>query len=235
VGKAAALALLNAGYTVAFVGRRRDVLDAAIAESSLNSNASAISADISRPEEIRRVFATVRESYGRLDLLFNNAGIVAPAVPFEDLPLGEWQAVVDLNLTASFLCAQEAVRMMKAQKPQGGRIVNNGSISAHTPRPLSAAYTTTKHAITGLTKSISLDNREFDICCSQIDIGNAATQMTARMPEGVIQPNGSIVQEATMAAESVGKAVAYIASLPRDTNVLFMTVMANRMPFVGRG
>jgi NAD(P)-dependent dehydrogenase (short-subunit alcohol dehydrogenase family) len=237
VGKAAALALIKEGYAVAFVGRRKDVLEQAIAEAGAGAKALAISADISKPEEIKKIFAQVKETYGRLDLLFNNAGMGAPPVPFEDLPVEAWKAVVDLNLTASFLCAQEAVRMMKAQKPQGGRIINNGSISAHTPRPRSAAYTSTKHAITGLTKSISLDNREFDITCSQIDIGNAATPMTDRMVkgEGVLQPDGRMMQEARMDADNVGKAVAYIANLPLDSNVLFMTVMANKMPFVGRG
>jgi NAD(P)-dependent dehydrogenase (short-subunit alcohol dehydrogenase family) len=237
VGKAAALALIKEGYAVAFVGRRKDVLEQAITEAGAGAKALAISADISKPEEIKKIFAQVKETYGRLDLLFNNAGMGAPPVPFEDLPVEAWKAVVDLNLTASFLCAQEAVRMMKAQKPQGGRIINNGSISAHTPRPRSAAYTSTKHAITGLTKSISLDNREFDITCSQIDIGNAATPMTDRMVkgEGVLQPDGRMMQEARMDADNVGKAVAYIANLPLDSNVLFMTVMANKMPFVGRG
>ena len=237
VGKAAALALIKEGYAVAFVGRRKDVLDQAIAEAGAAPRHWRSRPTSASPRRSRRSSPRSRRSSAALDLLFNNAGMGAPPVPFEDLPVETWKAVVDLNLTASFLCAQEAVRMMKAQKPQGGRIINNGSISAHTPRPRSAAYTSTKHAITGLTKSISLDNREFDITCSQIDIGNAATPMTDRMVkgEGVLQPDGSMMQEARMDADNVGKAVAYIANLPLDSNVLFMTVMANKMPFVGRG
>jgi NAD(P)-dependent dehydrogenase (short-subunit alcohol dehydrogenase family) len=193
--------------------------------------------DVADPAAIKALFAKTKETFGRLDLLFNNAGIGAPAVPLEDLPLERWKAVVDTNLTGPFVCTQEAFRLMKSQSPRGGRIINNGSISAHTPRPQAAAYTATKHAITGLTKQTALDGRPFDICCSQIDIGNAATPLTERMVhgQGVMQPDGSMKVEARMEADHVGSAIAYMAGLPLDTNVLFMTVMANQMPFVGRG
>ena len=194
-----------------------------------------VSADMTSPASIAALFAKVMETYGRLDVLFNNAGMGAPPVNFEDLPLEQWQAVVNTNLTGPFLCTQHAFRIMKDQDPRGGRIINNGSISAHTPRPRSSAYTSTKHAVTGLTKSIALDGREYDIACSQIDIGNAVTPMTDRMVSGVLQPDGSMKPEPRMEAEHVGSAVAYMASLPLDANVLFMTVMATKMPFVGRG
>jgi NAD(P)-dependent dehydrogenase (short-subunit alcohol dehydrogenase family) len=194
-----------------------------------------VPADVGKAAEVKALFAAVKEAFGRLDLLFNNAGTGSPAVPFEDLPLTEWQKVVDANLTGSFLCAQEAIRIMKAQTPRGGRIINNGSISAHAPRPLSVAYTATKHAITGLTKSISLDCRGYDIACGQIDIGNAATEMTDRMAKGVLQANGEMAVEPRMDVAHVASAVAYMASLPLDANVQFMTVMATKMPFVGRG
>ena len=238
VGRAAALALMKAGYVVALAGRRKDKLDEVAAEAGATQGRSlVVSTDVADPVAIKSLFAKVKEAYGRLDLLFNNAGIGAPAVPIEDLPLDKWRAVVDTNLTGPFVCTQEAFRMMKAQTPRGGRIINNGSISAHTPRPNSAPYTATKHGVTGLTKQTALDCRGFDICCGQIDIGNAATPMTDRMVqgEGVPQPDGSKKIEARMAADDVGRAVVYMAGLPLDTNVLFMTVMANMMPFVGRG
>jgi NAD(P)-dependent dehydrogenase (short-subunit alcohol dehydrogenase family) len=238
VGRAAALALMKAGYVVALAGRRADKLQEVAAEGAATQGRSlAVETDIADPASIKALFAKVKEAHGRLDLLFNNAGIGAPAMPLEDLPLERWRAVVDTNLTGTFLCTQEAFRIMKNQTPRGGRIINNGSISAHTPRPMTAAYTSTKHAVTGLTKQTALDGRAFDICCGQIDIGNAATPLTDRMVqgEGVLQPDGRKMVEARMAAEDVGRAVVYMASLPLDTNVLFMTVMANLMPFVGRG
>ena len=238
IGKAVALALMQEGYAAVLAGRRSKALDqtAALANPS-GGKVLPFPADIGRPEDVRALFAATRETFGRLDVLFNNAGISAPGVPMEDLTYEQWSAVVAVNLTGAFLCAQEAIRMMKAQQPRGGRIINNGSISAHTPRPQSVAYTSTKHAITGLTKQTSLDGRPFDICCGQIDIGNAATPLTDRMVQGpgVMQPDGSMKQEARMEADHVGNAIVYMAGLPLDTNVLFMTVMANQMPFVGRG
>ena len=235
VGKAVALALLHAGYAVALAGRRKEALDEAVREAGDGANALAVPTDVTDPASVKALFAQVKERFGRLDLLFNNAGTGAPAIPFEDLSFEQWRTVVDTNLTGSFLCAQEAFRMMKEQQPQGGRIVNNGSISAHTPRPLSAPYTSTKHAITGLTKSLALDGRPYDIACGQVDIGNAATPMTERMVGGVLQPDGSKKPEPRMDADHVASAVVYMASLPLDANVLFMTVMATKMPFVGRG
>ncbi|MGB7259584.1 MAG: SDR family oxidoreductase [Pseudolabrys sp.] len=236
VGRAAALALMGAGYTVALAGRRKDKLDEVAKEGGAGKSL-VVPTDVADPASIKALFAKVKDTYGRLDVLFNNAGIGAPAMPLEDLPVEKWKAVVDTNLTGPFVCTQEAFRIMKNQKPRGGRIINNGSISAHTPRPMSVAYTSTKHAITGLTKQTALDGRPFDICCGQIDIGNAATPMTERMAqgEGVLQPDGSKKTEARMDATHVGSAVVYMAGLPLDTNVLFMTVMANQMPFVGRG
>jgi len=236
IGRAAALALQKAGFSVVLTGRRSDALDAtsALATSSAG-RMLAVPADVSRPDDVRRLFAQTKETFGRLDLLFNNAGRGAPAIPMEDLTYDQWTAVVNVNLTGSFLCAQEAMRIMKQQDPRGGRIINNGSISAHTPRPLSAPYTATKHAITGLTKSIALDGRRFDIACGQIDIGNAATEMTERMTEGVLQPNGSKAVEPRMDVSHVADAIVYMANLPLDANVLFMTVMATKMPFAGRG
>jgi NAD(P)-dependent dehydrogenase (short-subunit alcohol dehydrogenase family) len=195
----------------------------------------AVATDVSDPASVKAAFATTRETFGRLDVLFNNAGIGAPAMPLEELPLETWRKVVDINLTGLFLCTQEAIRIMKAQDPRGGRIINNGSISAHTPRPHAVAYTATKHAVTGLTKQTALDCRGHDICCGQIDIGNAETPLTERMVAGVLQPDGTRRPEPRMNADDVGRAVVYMAGLPLDTNVLFMTVMANLMPFVGRG
>jgi NAD(P)-dependent dehydrogenase (short-subunit alcohol dehydrogenase family) len=235
VGKAVALALLREGYAVALAGRRKEQLEEAVREGGASAKALAVPTDVTDPASVKALFAKVKESFGRLDLLFNNAGTGAPAIPFEDLSFEQWKTVVDTNLTGSFLCAQEAFRMMKAQMPQGGRIVNNGSISAHTPRPLSAPYTSTKHAITGLTKSLALDGRPYDIACGQVDIGNAATPMTERMTAGVLQPDGSKKPEPRMDPAHVASAVVYMASLPLEANVLFMTVMATKMPFVGRG
>ena len=236
VGKAAALALLREGYAVALAGRRAEALEQVAAEAGrMGALALAVPTDVTDPASVRALFARTREAFGRLDLLFNNAGIGAPAVPLEELTYEQWQAVVQTNLTGAFLCTQEAFKLMKSQTPRGGRIINNGSISAHTPRPNSAPYTATKHAISGLTKSTALDGREFDIACGQIDIGNAATEMTARMKRGVLQADGRIAPEPTMNVEAVARAVIYMASLPLDTNVLFMTVMATKMPFVGRG
>jgi NAD(P)-dependent dehydrogenase (short-subunit alcohol dehydrogenase family) len=236
VGRAVALALAGEGYAVALAGRRKEMLEET-AKLAGNAATLIVPTDVSHPEQIKAMFARVKETYGRLDVLFNNAGIGAPAVPLEDLPYETWKKVVETNLTAPFLCTQEAIKIMKDQNPRGGRIINNGSISAHAPRPFSVAYTSTKHAITGLTKSTSLDCRQYDIACGQVDIGNAATPLTDRMVQGqgVPQPNGTFMIEPRMDADNVGKAVVYMASLPLDANVLFMTVMANNMPFVGRG
>jgi len=238
VGRAVAIALAKAGYNLVLAGRRKEMLDKVAAEiNALGAQALATPTDVSKRESIVSLFATVKSTFGRLDVLFNNAGMGAPPVPFEELPLDKWKQVVDTNLTAPFLCSQEAVKIMKDQSPRGGRIINNGSISAHAPRPLSVAYTSTKHAITGLTKCIALDGRKYDIACGQVDIGNAATPMTDRMVagDGVMQANGTMAQEPRMPADDVGRAVAYMASLGPDANVLFMTVMATKMPFVGRG
>ena len=236
VGKSAAIALLREGYHVAFAGRRAEFLKTAITEAgSLCSNALAVPADVSDPVSVRALFSEVKKTFGRLDLLFNNAGIGAPPVPLEELSYNQWKSVVDINLTGTFLCTQEAVKLMKHQTPQGGRIINNGSVSAHVPRPNSAPYTSTKHAITGLTKSTSLDGRRFNIACGQIDIGNAETPMTARMKKGVQQASGEVAVEPTIDVECVARAVVYMASLPLDTNVQFMTIMATKMPFIGRG
>jgi NAD(P)-dependent dehydrogenase (short-subunit alcohol dehydrogenase family) len=236
IGKAVALALLSAGYRVALAGRRSEPLEKAVSEAAVpGGHALAVPTDVSNPESVRALFARTRQAFGRLDVLFNNAGIGAPPVNLEDLTFEQWKAVVDINLTGSFLCTQEAMRLMKSQDPRGGRIINNGSISAHAPRPNSAPYTATKHAITGLTKSTSLDGRKYDIACSQIDIGNAHTEMAARMAKGVPQANGEIAIEPLMDVAHVASAVVYMASLPLDANVQFMTVMATKMPFVGRG
>jgi NAD(P)-dependent dehydrogenase (short-subunit alcohol dehydrogenase family) len=238
IGRAVALALMREGYAVTLAGRRADKLEETASEGRATQGRSlVVPTDVSDPAAVKAAFAKTKEAFGRLDVLFNNAGIGAPAMPMEDLPLETWKKVVDTNLTGIFLCTQEAIRIMKAQEPRGGRIINNGSISAHTPRPRAVAYTATKHAVTGLTKQTALDCRGTDICCSQIDIGNAATPLTERMVQGqgVLQPDGRSMVEARMSADDVGRAVVYIASLPLDTNVLFMTVMANLMPFVGRG
>jgi len=238
VGKAVAIALAKAGYHLVLAGRRPAPLEeTAAAVSAAGSQALAVPTDVSKRDSVLALFDKVKASFGRLDLLFNNAGIGAPAVPLEDLSYERWQNVVATNLTGMFLCTQEAIKIMKAQDPRGGRIINNGSISAHTPRPFTVAYTATKHAVTGLTKSTSLDCRQYDICCGQIDIGNAASPLTERMAtgEGVLQPDGRKMIEPRMDVEHVGSAVVYMASLPLDSNVLFMTVMANKMPFVGRG
>ena len=236
VGRAAALALAHEGFALVLAGRRREPIEAAAAEvEAAGGRALAVPADVTDPDSVRALFARTIEVFGRLDLLFNNAGTGAPAVPLEALTLEQWRTVVDTNLTGPFLCTQEAFRIMKEQEPPGGRIINNGSISAHTPRPRSSPYTSTKHAITGLTKSTALDGREHGIACGQIDIGNADTDMTARMKQGVPQPNGTVMAEPTMAADNVGRAIAYMATLPPDANALFLTVMATKMPFVGRG
>ena len=237
VGRAAALALMKVGFTVVLTGRRLDKLQETQKLGESVGKSLPVVADMTDPASIAALFAKVTETYGRLDLLFNNAGMGAPPVPFEDLSLAQWQAVVNTNLTGPFLCTQHAFRIMKDQTPRGGRIINNGSISAHAPRPFSAPYTSTKHAITGLTKSSNLDGRKYDIAVGQVDIGNAATPMTDRMVNGpgVMQPDGKMIHEPRMDAKAVGDAVAYMAGLPLDANVLFMTVMATKMPFVGRG
>jgi NAD(P)-dependent dehydrogenase (short-subunit alcohol dehydrogenase family) len=236
VGRAAAEALAGDGWTVVCAGRRAGPLDETCSMGEgLGATAMAVVADVADPRSVDGLFARVQDTFGRLDLLFNNAGTGSPPVPFEEISFEEWDRVVAANLTGSFLCAQHAVAMMKRQNPQGGRIINNGSISAYTPRPNSAPYTATKHAITGLTKSLSLDGRSFGITCGQIDIGNAATPMTVQMADGARQADGSMRPEPTMDAADAGRAVAYMASLPPDANVLNMTVMANQMPFVGRG
>ncbi len=236
IGKAVALTLLQDGYRVVLAGRRQDALDKSIAEAGeAGARALAVSTDVANPESVRALFAKAKEKFGRLDVLFNNAGVGAPGVPMEDLTYEQWKNVVDINLTGSFLCAQEAIKVMKSQDPKGGRIINNGSISAHAPRPNSAPYTATKHAITGLTKSISLDGRKHDIACCQIDIGNALTELAARMANGVPQANGTVAVEPLMDVNHVANSVLYMASLPLEANVQFLTVMATKMPFVGRG
>jgi len=236
VGRAVTLALLQEGYAVALAGRRKEPLDMTIrGVGSPESATLVVPTDVTDPASVRSLFARTKQAFGRLDLLFNNAGIGAPPLPLEDLTYEQWKAVVETNLTGSFLCTREAFRLMKTQEPRGGRIINNGSISAYSPRPNSAPYTSTKHAITGLTKSASLDGRKYDIACGQIDIGNAATEMTARMVDGVVQADGSVRVEPRMNPEYVARAVVYMASLPLDANVQFLTVMATKMPFIGRG
>lgn len=235
IGKSTALALLKEGYAVVLAGRRGELLEQAAAESGAGSRALVVPTDVTDPDSIRNLFARTKETFGRLDLLFNNAGTGAPGVPLEDLSYEQWKTVVDTNLTGSFLCTQEAFKMMKEQQPRGGRIINNGSISAHVPRPNSAPYTSTKHAITGLTRSTSLDGRKYDIACGQIDIGNAETPMASRMKQGVPQANGTIAVEPMMDVEHVAQAVVYMASLPLEANVQFLTVMATKMPYIGRG
>jgi len=236
IGKTVALALLKDGYHVALAGRRKDPLEQTVKDAgSAGALALVVPADVSIPESVRALFAKTREVFGRLDLLFNNAGVFPPGVPLEDLSFEQWKTAVDINLTGAFLCTQEAIKIMKGQVPRGGRIINNGSISAHAPRPNSAPYTATKHAITGLTKCTSLDGRKYDIACGQIDIGNAASEMTSKMATGVPQANGTIAVEPVMDVSHVGSAVLYMAGLPLDTNVQFLTIMATKMPFVGRG
>ena len=231
-----ALALLQDGYHVALAGRRVDLLEQAAAEAGpARGRALVVPTDVSDPLSVRALFARTLEAFGRLDLLFNNAGVNAPGIPLEELSVEQWKLVVDINLTGAFLCTQEAFKIMKRQDPRGGRIINNGSISAHAPRPNSAPYTATKHAITGLTKCTSLDGRKYDIACGQIDIGNAATELTARMARGVPQANGSVAVEPLMDVAHVASAVLSMARLPLDANVQFMTIMATKMPFVGRG
>ena len=236
IGRAVSIALQGAGYSVVLAGRRREELERTAGMGSADGGRMVpVPTDVSDAASVKALFATVNQSFGRLDVLFNNAGQNAPAIAMEQLTFEQWSAVVGVNLTGAFLCAQEAIRLMKAQQPQGGRIINNGSISAHVPRPNSAPYTATKHAITGLTRSISLDGRNFNIACGQIDIGNAATEMTKRMSEGVVQANGSMMPEPRMDVRHVAEAVLYMANLPLDANVEFMTVMATKMPFIGRG
>src|ERR1700740_761775 len=237
VGRAASLALMKSGFTVVLAGRRLEKLQETQKLGDNVGKSLPVTADMTDPASVAALFARVMQAYGRLDLLFNNAGMGAPAIPFEDLSLAQWQSVVATKLTAPFLCTQHAFRIMKDQTPRGGRIINNGSISAHAPRPYSSAYTSTKHAITGLTKSSNLDGRKYDIAVGQVEMGKAATPMTDRMVNGpgVMQPDGTMKQEPRMDAKAVGDAVAYMATLPLDANVLFMTVMASKMPFVGRG
>jgi NAD(P)-dependent dehydrogenase (short-subunit alcohol dehydrogenase family) len=236
IGRVTALALLDEGYSVVLAGRRADALAGTVAQAGPNGcRALAIPTDVTDPESVHALFDRTKEAFGRLDLLFNNAGMGAPAVPLADLTVDAWRRVVDVNLTGSFLCIREAFRLMKDQDPRGGRIINNGSISAHAPRPNSAPYTATKHAITGLTRSAALDGRIHDIACGQIDIGNAETELAARMKTGVPQANGTVAAEPTIDPVHIARAVVYMASLPLDANVLFMTVMATKMPYVGRG
>jgi NAD(P)-dependent dehydrogenase (short-subunit alcohol dehydrogenase family) len=234
IGRAVSLALASAGYSLVLAGRRAPELEKTAASGAPGAMLP-VPTDVSKPESVQALFARIRETFGRLDLLFNNAGTSAPGIPMEKLTYEQWSRVVGVNLTGAFLCAQQAIKLMKEQRPRGGRIINNGSISAYVPRPNSAPYTATKHAITGLTRSISLDGRDYDIACGQIDIGNAATEMTERMTAGVPQANGTTMAEPRMDVRHVAEAVVYMASLPLDTNVQFITVMATRMPFIGRG
>jgi NAD(P)-dependent dehydrogenase (short-subunit alcohol dehydrogenase family) len=235
IGRAVALALLGAGYAVGLAGRRAGTLAETISQASPDASALAVPADISDEGSVEQLFRAVTDRFGRLDLLFNNAGTGAPEIAFEDLSLAQWNDVIAVNLTGAFLCARAAVRVMKHQRPQGGRIINNGSISAQVPRPLSAPYTASKHAVTGLTKSLSLDGRAFHIACGQIDIGNAATTMTTRMSQGALQADGSVAAEPTIDVRHVADAVLHMAELPLEANVQFMTIMATQMPFIGRG
>jgi len=236
IGRASSLALAREGFAVVLAGRRADALEqTATMVNAAGSRILLVPTDVSDPAAVRVLFEKTKQTFGRLDLLFNNAGTGAPAIPLEDLSFEQWRHVIDVNLTGAFLCTQEAFRLMKSQSPRGGRIINNGSISAHAPRPNSAPYTASKHAITGLTKSTALDGRKYDIACGQIDIGNADTEMAAKMKAGVPQANGTVAVEPTMEVEQVAKAVVYMANLPLDANVLFLTVMATKMPFVGRG
>ncbi len=236
IGKAVAVALTREGYSVVLAGRRKETLEATALEArQANTQTLVAPADVSDPASVRELFAKTKAAFGRLDLLFNNAGTSGRAIPLEDLTYEQWKSIVDTNLTGTFLCTQEAFKIMKSQEPRGGRIINNGSISAHTPRPNSAPYTASKHGVTGLTKVTSLDGRKYDIACGQIDIGNASTGMAERMKKGVPQANGTVAVEPTMDPADVARAVVYMASLPLDANVQFMTVMATKMPFIGRG
>jgi NAD(P)-dependent dehydrogenase (short-subunit alcohol dehydrogenase family) len=236
IGKCVAITLAQNGYAVVLAGRRKEPLEAAALEvKQANSQTLVVLADVTNPASVRELFAKTKDAFGRLDLLFNNAGISAPGMPLEDLTYEQWKSVVDTNLTGAFLCTQEACKIMKSQQPRGGRIINNGSISAHSPRPNSAPYTASKHGITGLTKATSLDGRTYDIACGQIDIGNASTEMTERMKLGVPQADGTSAVEPRMDPADVARAILFMASLPLDANVQFMTVMATKMPFVGRG
>jgi NAD(P)-dependent dehydrogenase (short-subunit alcohol dehydrogenase family) len=236
IGREIVLQLLKDGYSVVLAGRRREALEATVQLSAVEEGrALVVPTDITDPAQVSALFSATKDRYGRLDLLFNNAGIFTPAASLEDVAIEHWQSAVDINLTGAFLCTREAFRIMKTQQPRGGRIINNGSISAHAPRPQAVAYTATKHAITGLTKATSLDGRKYDIACGQIDIGNASTEMTQKMEKGILQANGSIEVEPTMDAQHVAHAISYMASLPLDANVQFMTVMATKMPFIGRG
>ena len=236
IGKSSVLQLLGDGYSVVLAGRRIEPLEETIAEAGVDdSRAIAVPTDVGSPDSVAALFEKTEATFGKLDVLFNNAGIGSPRMNMEDLPVEDWQRVVDTNLTGSFVCAQHAIRIMKNQTPQGGRIINNGSISAHTPRPDAVAYTATKHAITGLTKQISLDGRKYNIACSQVDVGNAATPMTARMQGGALQANGETMPEPTFNVDHVGETVLYISNLPLDANIQFVTIMATQMPYVGRG
>jgi NAD(P)-dependent dehydrogenase (short-subunit alcohol dehydrogenase family) len=236
IGKSVAVALAQNGYSVVLAGRRKETLEATALEvKHANSQSLVVVADINDPGAVRDLFAKAKDAFGRLDLLFNNAGISGRAIPIEELTYDQWKSIVDTNLTGTFLCTQEAFKIMKGQEPRGGRIINNGSISAHAPRPNSAPYTASKHGVTGLTKATSLDGRKYDIACGQIDIGNASTHMAERMKKGVPQPNGTVAVEPTMDPADVARAVVYMASLPLVANVQFMTVMATKMPFIGRG
>jgi NAD(P)-dependent dehydrogenase (short-subunit alcohol dehydrogenase family) len=236
IGRAVALAFLHDSYSVVLAGRRVEQLNETVKSAGVDSSQTlVVPTDVGNAEAVHSLFVKTKETFGRLDVLFNNAGMGAPSIPLEDLTLEQWQAVVDVNLTGAFLCTQEAFRIMKSQTPRGGRIINNGSISAHAPRPNSAPYTSTKHAITGLTKCTSLDGRKYDIACGQIDIGNAATNLTARFKDGVMQAHGSVAVEPTMDVDLVGRTVLQMANLPLEANVQFMTIMATKMPFIGRG
>ncbi len=235
IGKRSAFALLQAGYSVTIAGRRQEMLDEAVAEAEVGDRALGVVTDVSDPESVANLFGKTIEQFGHVDVLFNNAGTGAPSIPLEELTFEQWTRVVNVNLTGAFLCTQEAFRIMKGQSPMGGRIINNGSISAHVPRPNSAPYTSTKHAMTGLTKSTSLDGRKYNIVCGQIDIGNALTDMTAKMQKGVPQADGSIKEEPTMDVEHVANAVVQMAKLPLESNIQFMTILASSMPFIGRG
>lgn len=236
IGKAAAKALLNGGFQVVLTGRNLEKLNKAIQDiGGNNQNCLALACDVGKPEQVKQLFSEIQKHFGRIDVLFNNAGMGAPAIPMEEISYEQWMNVVNANLCGAFLCSQEAIRMMKAQSPQGGRIINNGSISAHAPRPMSAPYSSTKHAITGLTKSIALDGRPFNITCGQIDIGNAGTEMTIPMAAGILQADGSKKAEPLMDVDHVGQAVLHMAQLPPESNILTMTIMASNMPFVGRG